>query len=158
MKQMRFPSEAFPPCPSIELTTPDDWTGIHAPGTVVAVAAPASDAFQANVVVTWARVGPEFGLADAVREVEQRYAEEQDVAVIGSAVTVEDAEWIGEYSFVHPSAGTLVQSNLVVVLNNPSVGVTDVVHACGSCAADQIKTTFPAVREIVRSMKANAPE
>jgi hypothetical protein len=154
MPQAHFPSYMFPAPPDIFMEVPANWSLFVAPTALMAAEAPVKHgAFHPNVVVTWTRFPAPYTLDLAKAEVLERYQAGGDWALIGERTDEEDgkARWICEVSFAHPEVGTLVQANVLTVVS-PTPAVFDLVHACGTCSAEEVDDHFEEVRSTTRSL------
>jgi len=146
---VRFPSEAFPAFPAVELDHPSGWAPTAAPGVVLAVAKHVRPrTFQPLVGVSVTRFGPGRTLAEAVETVLATVAPLVQYTELGRA----DLDVLGlpgfriEGAFVHPQLGGLVQAaRLTVVDHGP---VVDVVQLTGTCTSAQAKGALEEIRSI----------
>ena len=150
---VRFPSDAFPAFPSIELDHPTGWGPSAGVGVVLAVAKRVPPrTFQPLVAVTVARFAPGYSLDDAVATVLASVAPLAQYKELGRA----DLEVLGrpgfriEGAFVHPQVGGLVQAARITVVDHGSA--VDFVQITGTCTAVQAKGTL----EDIRSIQASA--
>lgn len=146
---VRFPSEAFPAFPAIELDHPRGWAPTAGVGVVLAVAKRVMPrTFQPLVGVSVARFGPGYSLADAVATVLASVAPLAQYSELCRA----ELEVLGrpgfriEGAFVHPQVGGLVQAARITVVDHGSA--VDVVQLTGTCTAVQAKGTLEEIRDI----------
>ncbi len=146
---VRFPSEAFPAFPAIELDHPRGWSPTAGVGVVLAVAKRVPPrTFQPLVTVSVARFAPGYSLADAVASVVATVAPLAQYQELGRA----DLEVLGrpgfriEGAFVHPQVGGLVQAARITVIDHGSA--VDLVQLTGTCTAVQAKGTLDEIRAI----------
>jgi len=154
MSQVLFPSQTFPAPPGTSLELPASWTPVVAPTALMAAEAPVPEGvFHPNVVVTWTRLPAPYDLGVAKAEVLERYQATGDWALIGERTDEEggSTRWICEVSFAHPDAGTLVQVNVLTVVSSTPT-VCDLLHACGTCGANEVDDHFEDVRSVTRSL------
>ncbi|WP_298456533.1 LpqN/LpqT family lipoprotein [uncultured Cellulomonas sp.] len=145
----RFPSEAFPAFPSIELDHPGAWVPLVAPGVVLAVAKRVPPrSFQPLVGVSVTRFGPGRTLADAIEAVLASIAPLSGYAELGRA----ELDVLGlpgfriEGAFEHPQLGGLVQAARLTVVDHGAA--VDVVQLTGTCTAKQLRGTLDEIRAI----------
>jgi Probable lipoprotein LpqN len=146
---VRFPSEAFPAFPAIELDHPRGWAPQAGVGVVLAVAKRVPPrTFQPMVSVSVARFAPGYTLDDAVATVLASVAPLDRYEELGRT----EVEVLGlpgfriEGAFVHPQVGGLVQAaRIAVVDHGPAV---DFVQITGTCTAVQAKGTLEEIRSI----------
>lgn len=146
---VRFPSEAFPAFPPIELDHPAGWAPIAAPGVVLAVAKRVPPrSFQPVVGVSVTRFGPGRTLADAIETVVASVAPLAQYSELGRAeLTVLGLPGFRiEGAFVHPQLGGLVQAARLTVVDHGSA--VDVVQLTGTCTALQLRSTLEEIRSI----------
>ena len=146
---VRFPSEAFPAFPAIELDHPRGWSPTAGVGVVLAVAKRVPPrTFQPLVTVSVARFAPGYSLADAVASVVATVAPLTQYQELGRA----DLEVLGrpgfriEGAFVHPQVGGLVQAARITVVDHGAA--VDLVQLTGTCTAVQAKGTLEEIRAI----------
>jgi Probable lipoprotein LpqN len=146
---VRFPSEAFPPFPAIELDHPRGWAPTAGVGVVLAVAKRVPPrTFQPLVGVSVARFAPGYTLDDAVRTVLASVAPLAQYNELGRA----ELEVLGrpgfriEGAFVHPQVGGLVQAARITVVDHGAA--VDFVQLTGTCTAVQAKSTLEEIRSI----------
>lgn len=157
MTFLQFPSPETPALPSFAVEIPDQWARVITPDTILSARAPAVDGeFQSNVIVTWARYGEPITLQTASEVVLESYAQREQAEFIG--VGEESLEgtpaWLCEVGYVHPSAGTIVQANTIVIQQQGDV--YDVLHVVASCGAARVHDEFQAVRSTARSIRLDA--
>jgi hypothetical protein len=151
---VRFPSDAFPAFPAIELDHPRGWAPTAGVGVVLAVAKRVPPrSFQPLVGVSVARFGPGYTLDDAVRTVLASVAPLAQYNELGRA----ELEVLGrpgfriEGAFVHPQVGGLVQAARITVIDHGSA--VDFVQLTGTCTAVQAKGTLEEIRAIQGSAR-----
>jgi hypothetical protein len=151
---VRFPSDAFPAFPAIELDHPKGWAPSAGVGVVLAVTKRvAPRTFQPLVGVSVARFAPGYSLQDAIGTVLASVAPLAQNSELGRA----ELEVLGlpgfriEGAFVHPQVGGLVQAaRITVVDHGPAV---DFVQITGTCTAVQAKGTLDEIRSIQASAR-----
>jgi len=151
---VRFPSEAFPALPAIELDHPRGWAPTAGVGVVLAVAKRVPPrTFQPLVGVSVARFAPGYTLDQAVQTVLASVAPLAQYQELGRA----ELDVLGlpgfriEGAFVHPQVGGLVQAaRITVVDHGPAV---DFVQLTGTCTAVQAKGTLEEIRTIQASAR-----
>src|SRR3712207_4123635 len=151
---VRFPSDAFPAFPAIELDHPKGWAPSAGVGVVLAVTKRvAPRTFQPLVGVSVARFAPGYSLGDAIDTVLASVAPLAQYSELGRA----ELEVLGlpgfriEGAFVHPQVGGLVQAaRITVVDHGPAV---DFVQITGTCTAVQAKGTLEEIRSIQASAR-----
>jgi hypothetical protein len=151
---VRFPSDAFPAFPAIELDHPKGWAPSAGVGVVLAVTKRvAPRTFQPLVGVSVARFAPGYSLQDAIGTVLASVAPLAQYSELGRA----ELEVLGlpgfriEGAFVHPQVGGLVQAaRITVVDHGPAV---DFVQITGTCTAVQAKGTLEEIRSIQASAR-----
>lgn len=151
---VRFPSEAFPAFPAVELDHPRGWAPTAGVGVVLAVAKRVPPrTFQPLVGVSVARFGPGYRLDDAVATVLASVAPLDRYEELGRA----ELEVLGrpgfriEGAFVHPQVGGLVQAARITVVDHGSA--VDVVQVTGTCTAVQAAGTLGEIRSIQASAR-----
>ncbi len=157
MREHTFPSADFPAFPNLSISTPNEWVPLAAPGTVIALAAPEIDAkVRSNVVVTLTRFAKGYDLRTASEALRVDTSKLLNVQVVG-----EGREEIGgrdsyllEIAYTSEVGVTIVQSYRLFVVEEGHT--CDLVHATGSCGGDEAEEVLPVLREIVRSVAANA--
>ena len=151
---VRFPSDAFPAFPAIELDHPKGWAPSAGVGVVLAVTKRvAPRTFQPLVGVSVARFAPGYSLRDAIDTVLASVAPLAQYSELGRA----ELDVLGlpgfriEGAFVHPQVGGLVQAaRITVVDHGPAV---DFVQITGTCTAVQAKGTLEEIRSIQASAR-----
>ena len=151
---VRFPSDAFPAFPAVELDHPQGWAPIAGVGVVLSVAKRvAPRTFQPLVGVSVARFGPGYTLQHAIESVLASVAPLAQYHELGRA----ELDVLGlpgfriEGAFVHPQVGGLVQAaRITVVDHGPAV---DLVQLTGTCTAVQAKGTLEEIRSIQASAR-----
>ena len=154
MSTVRFPSEAFPAFPAVELDHPRGWAPTAGVGVLLAVAKRVPPrTFEPLVGVSVARFGPGYTLDDAVASVVASVAPLAQYQELGRT----EIEVLGlpgfriEGAFVHPQVGGLVQAaRIAVVDHGPAV---DFVQITGTCTAVQAKGTLEEIRAIQASAR-----
>ena len=151
---VRFPSEAFPAFPAIELDHPRGWAPTAGVGVVLAVAKRVPPrTFQPLVGVSVARFAPGYTLEDAVQTVLASVAPLAQYQELGRA----ELTMLGrpgfriEGAFVHPQVGGLVQAARITVVDHGSA--VDFVQLTGTCTAVQAKGTLEEIRSIQESAR-----
>jgi len=146
---VRFPSEAFPAFPSVELDVPRGWAPTAGVGVVLAVAKRVPPrSFVPLVGVTVARFAPGYTLDDAVATVLASVAPLAQYEELGRS----ELEVLGlpgfriEGAFVHPQVGGLVQAARITVVDHGSA--VDLVQLTGTCTAVQARGTLEEIRTI----------
>ena len=151
---VRFPSDAFPAFPAIELDHPRGWAPTAGVGVVLAVAKRVPPrTFQPLVGVSVARFAPGYSLQDAVATVLASVAPLAQYSELGRA----EVDVLGrpgfriEGAFVHPQVGGLVQAARITVVDHGSA--VDFVQLTGTCTAVQAKGTLEEIRSIQESAR-----
>ncbi len=146
---VRFPSDAFPAFPAIELDHPKGWAPSAGVGVVLAVTKRvAPRTFQPLVGVSVARFGPGYTLQQAIDTVLASVAPLAQYNELGRA----ELEVLGlpgfriEGAFAHPQVGGLVQAARITVVDHGSA--VDFVQITGTCTAVQAKGTLEEIRTI----------
>jgi hypothetical protein len=108
--------------------------------------------FAANVTASITRFPAGYDFSTAVDALDQ-----QLTALPDADVTVRDKgqldgrdAYVQEVVFTEPEVGTLVQIDLVVLVDHDAV--VDLVHVAGTAAADRLESEYAEVREIVQSL------
>ncbi|GAA2719967.1 LpqN/LpqT family lipoprotein [Cellulomonas aerilata] len=153
-RTVRFPSDAFPAFPAIELDHPQGWAPGAGVGVVLAVTKRvAPRTFQPLVGVSVARFAPGYTLQDAIDTVLASVAPLAQYSELGRA----DLDVLGlpgfriEGAFVHPQVGGLVQAARITVVDHGSA--VDFVQITGTCTAVQAKGTLDEIRSIQASAR-----
>jgi hypothetical protein len=144
--------------PSFSLGIPGGWAGApaEAPDVLAAVmSAGPLDAFRANVVVSVTEHEAPVDLSAVAAGVRRRLAELARAEVFGEEHPTVDGipAHLIRVSYVHPAAGSLVQSVLTVpVQDGHVIRVLDVV---GTAAAGRVAEDMPAVDAAMRSLRVS---
>jgi len=151
---VRFPSDAFPAFPAVELDHPRGWVPHAGVGVVLSVAKRvAPRTFQPLVGVSVARFGPGYSLQAAIDTVLASVAPLAQYNELGRA----ELDVLGlpgfriEGAFVHPQVGGLVQAARITVVDHGSA--VDFVQITGTCTAVQAKGTLEEIRAIQASAR-----
>ncbi len=151
---VRFPSDAFPAFPAIELDHPRGWAPSAGVGVVLAVAKRVPPrTFQPLVAASVARFAPGYSLDDAVATVLASVAPLAQYQELGRT----ELEVLGlpgfriEGAFVDPQVGGLVQAARITVVDHGSA--VDFVQLTGTCTAVQAKGTLEEIRAIQASAR-----
>ncbi len=151
---VRFPSDAFPAFPAIELDHPRGWAPSAGVGVVLAVAKRVPPrTFQPLVAASVARFAPGYSLDDAVATVLASVAPLAQYQELGRT----ELEVLGlpgfriEGAFVHPQVGGLVQAARITVVDHGSA--VDFVQLTGTCTVVQAKGTLEEIRAIQASAR-----
>ncbi|MBN9240283.1 MAG: hypothetical protein BGO97_11260 [Micrococcales bacterium 70-64] len=154
MTAYSYPSDMFPAFPSVAVETPENWTGLLVPNTVLAVGRVTEPGqFRPNVIVAISRFAEGYTLQTAVDATVEKFAGLEGAVEIGKDVsTINGHEWAHiEASFIDPRVGTLVQAaHLAVVATGQ---VVDLVQVTGTVTAAQAKENLhEEIRAIQRSV------
>lgn len=154
-----YPSTDFPPVPPVSIATDESWSPLPTAGAIIAVGADTpSGVFRPNVLVFWSRFGDDYLLEDAVRDVMTKYASFASSSTIGSGEDASSSSrrWIAEVAFEDAEVGTLVQTNCFTVVQSGG-SHHDLIHACGTCGADQVESYLVPLRTTVQSLTVGFP-
>jgi hypothetical protein len=153
MTQHAFPSDAFPALPALALDAPDHWSRVIAPGSVVSLVWPREEGhFTPNVVVSVTRFdrGYAFNTATDALDAQLTSLQEAEVTARDKGQLDGRDAYVQEVVFVDDAVGSLVQVNLVVLVDHGPV--VDLVHVAGTAAGDRLESDYAEVREIVQSL------
>jgi hypothetical protein len=158
MTVLRYPSEQFPTFPSIEISTPSDWSPATVPGAVLAARADtAPGRFAPNVVVTVARYTAQFGRAEALTLLRDSLRAYPDAKIDDpfDAAFGDDRYLLVNVAYDDPAAGTLVQVHAycAFAIGAGHEGHRDVVHVMGTCAAVDTSTDYPLLQQVMESVR-----
>jgi len=151
---LAFPGVERPAFPGISVEIPDHWFSVHVPDTVLAATAPPlAGSFTVNVLVSVTRLSQDHVLQTSVEGLHARSAGLAEVAWGEEATSAagDRAVYAGELSYVDPAAGTVLQTHRLVLLDRGPV--RDLVHAVGSCSAQQVAESLPDLRKILGSLE-----
>jgi hypothetical protein len=142
--------------PSFSIGIPEGWADVSTeePGVVAAVmSAGPRDAFRANVVVSVTEHEPPVELSAAAAGVHRRLMELARAEVFGEEQPTVDGvpAHLIRVSYVHPAAGSLVQSVLTVPVQDGRV--VRVLEVVGTAAATRVAEDMPAVDAAMRSVR-----
>jgi len=154
MTEFAFPTETFPPLPSLTVEAGEHWQPFYPAGAVLALAwLREPGRFTANVLATATRFDSDYEFDLAVKALDEDLSQ-----LPGAQVSLRDrgslSNWqayVQEVAFTHPDAGTLVQCDLLVLVTHSAV--SDLLHVVGTGAGDRLDSDYSEVRDVVRSVK-----
>ena len=154
MVERGYPSVNVPALPSVLVSVPKSWSVQLVQGALFAVSGPiVQGSFTANVLVSNARVSPEFPLTAVAQQLQQTLGALQDVEVVGQG----DRELDGvpghgqDVAFRTAEGQALLQTHWVGLCRRGAC--TDLLHVTGTCAAAAIGRDLPVLRDIVASAR-----
>jgi hypothetical protein len=156
MTTYSFPSSEFPGLTGVSLDALDGWSGLHAPGAVLALVKQVEPGrFAPNITAMVTRHLPDFQVEVAVAEVDAEAVRLTDASVEPSFVTTIGArEYVGRnVAFRHAEAGTLVQVHLFTAVDNGPV--RDVVHLTGTCSGERAEAEYAELQKIISSCRVD---
>ena len=153
MTDFAFPSQDFPALPGLRVVAGDAWAPVIVAGPLLTlVRSVESGRFAPNVTASVTRFPAGYDFSTAVDALDQQLS-----ALPDADVTVRDKgqlqgrdAYVQEVVFTEPEIGTLVQIDLVVLVDRGAA--VDLVHVAGTAAADRLDTEYADVREIVQSL------
>jgi hypothetical protein len=152
-----FPSELFPPFPSLRMAIDDSWRPWTAPGSVLAAVAPETDeAFRPNIVITTSRFDSDYSLSAASSVLDERIRQLPEVEIVGATTrTVDGREMlVKEVAFRSERELTLVQSYRLMVVQHD--GVQDLIHGTGTCDSAHAARDLVTIRAALDSLAVGA--
>lgn len=150
--ELRFPSETFPPFPSITLAVGDGWSPIAVPASVLAVRKESESGFSSNIVVTCTRQNSPHDLQEENDAVSDEVLSRPEGRIISSeSGLIDNRRAILMTSvFEDLSSGAVVQFHVFIAVDHQSC--VDVIHAIGSAGASAPRADFDEVATILRSI------
>jgi hypothetical protein len=148
-----FPSQTFPPLPTVSFDAGEEWSAVVAPGTFVSIAKERTEGFKSNIIVTITRHSPDYKVTETLREIEavmSAYSESAEGDLIET--TIGGHPYVGrDFAFVDPAAGSLTQLHLLTAMaNGPYL---DLVHLSGTCASSEVEIEYPSLQAVLKSAR-----
>ena len=156
MSTVAYPSPQFPGMPKVELSIPDDWTPVQAPGTTLAARAPwAENAFTANIVVNVEHREASFDVERALEELAVMAERRRGQITDPFRAEFNGMEYVGrELTWPDEQVGSITQAHLFHTIE-PSVegGAIYLVQLTGSVGGDNAAADYAQVQQAIGTVK-----